>query len=213
MPDTPDIIRDAARLHIVSGRVAPDDAFDSSHLESLFDIDASVAEPVINALVADDFLERSGRRPHVRDWPPGMLAQAFDTGAAIEASVMAHIAGRPTAAPIIDCVDAAIQHGRSGDTAYESAIRDLEIGTRIVAAGGTEPLLAMYDSAVPVAAFYHAAGRYRPEKRWLAHLRALRVALKASDPGASGCAVMTWRAAMIEPASDRAGTRAVGGLR
>lgn len=141
---------------------------------------------------------------------PTALASAFDTGAAIEASVMAHIAGRPVITAILTGVDVAIQQARAGDTAYESAIRDLEIGTRIVAGGGTHQLLAMYDAAVPVAAFYHAAGLYRPEKLWLAHLRALRVAVKANDAGAAGCEVMTWRTSMIEPSSGRLNRLALG---
>lgn len=189
--------------------------FDQSDLAELFDLDAKAADPVVDSLVTDGFLERVGRRTHVRSWSPTALAHAFDTGAAIEASVMAHVAGRPSAATILSCVDTAIQNARSGDTAYESAIRDLEIGTRIIAAGGTEQLLAMYDAATPVAAFYQTAGRYRSERAWLAHLRSLRVALKASDAGASGCAVMTWRASMIEPSSrpDRRVVRAGSGPR
>lgn len=188
--------------------MVPDDAFGQSDLAELFDLDANAADLVVDSLVTDGFLDRIGRRTHVRSWSPTALAQAFDTGAAIEASVTAHVAGRPPATTIIACVDTAIEHARSGDTAYESAIRDLEIGTRIVAAGGTEQLLAMYDTATPVAAFYQAAGRYRPERAWLAHLRALRLALNANDAGAAGCQVMTWRTSMVEPASHRPTRRA-----
>ena len=199
-------------MHIVSGQVAPEDVFDISDLSALFDLDEEAAHPIVETLVADGFLERVGRRAHVRAWLPMALASAFDTGAAIEASVMAHVAGTSVGAAILNGVDAAIQHARSGDTAYESAIRDLEIGTRIVAGGGTDQLVTMYDAAVPVAAFYYAAGRYRPEKLWLAHLRALRVALRAGDPGAAGCEVMTWRTSMIERSSGRPSRRAVGRL-
>lgn len=193
--------------------MASEDAFDRSDLAELFDLHAEAADLIVDSLVTDGFLERVGRTTHVRSWSPAALAHAFDTGAAIEASVMAHVAGRPPAATIIASVDTAIQHARSGDTAYESAIRDCEIGTRIVAAGGTEQLLAMYDTAAPVAIFYQAAGRYRPEKTWLAHLRALRIALKANDAGAAGCQVMTWRTSMVEPSSNRPDRRVAGRLR
>lgn len=191
----------------MSGRVAPEEVFDRPELAELFDVGPEAAESVIDALIADGFLEYVGRRTRVRGWTQTDLAHAFDTGAAIEASVMAHVAGRPPAAAVLDSLDTAIHHARSGDTAYESAIRDIEIGTRIVSAGGTALLVAMYDAAAPVAIFYHAADRYRPKKPWLAHLRALRVALKASDAGASGCQVMTWRAAMIEPSASRPSRR------
>ncbi len=192
--------------------MAPEDEFDQSDLADLFDLDQKAADTVIDSLVADGFLERVGRRAHVKTWSPSALAHAFDTGAAIEASVMAHVAGRPAAHSILAAVDGAIEHARSGDTAYESAIRDIEIGSRIVAAGGTDQLLAMYDGAAPVAVFYHAAGCYRPQKAWLAHLRALRVGLKANDAGATGCEVMTWRASMVDPSSSRPNRRAVGHL-